>query len=393
MSSQVPVNEWPSTNVIPLPTAAVKAAPIVRNLVDLTPAHTDDENTLLGHRFLCRACGLLVIGSAGIGKSTGVLQMGIHWSVGRPCFGIQPRQPLKILYVQAENDEGDLCEMRDGVLEHLEDLNNEEKIALKRNFICVLESARTAKEFVDDVLEPLLKEHQPDLCILDPVLSYLGGDSSSQEVVGYFLRNLLNPLLQKYKCGALVVHHTPKPTGQPNKNNKLASDYAYAGLGSVEFPNWARAVLILSAKDDEGLRELRIAKRFRLGWKDALGKPVNVRLLRQNIGGPLFYTELSAQQVEAIKRRLSPVEQVFQSGILPPEGESVSKDVLVGRITGAGSGTKICGRDKATQEVIPLLVDQGYLERKEVGRKGVRAEIHFVRTTKKPDPEVFDPTA
>ena len=394
MSSEAAVNEWPSTNLIPLPAATVKPLPIVRNLVDLTPAATGDENTLLGNRFLCRGCGLLVIGSAGIGKSTGVLQMGICWSIGRPCFGIQPRQALKILYVQAENDEGDLCEMRDGVLKYLGDLADEEKVALQKNFICVLESARTGQEFVVDVLEPLLKEHQPDLCILDPALSYLGGDSSSQEIVGSFLRNLLNPLLQKYRCGALIVHHTPKPNGQPNKNNKLATDYAYAGLGSVEWPNWARAVLVLSAKDDQGLRELRIAKRFRLGWKDPLGNPVSVRLLRQNVGGPLFYTELSAQQVEAMKRKLSPVEQVFQSGnILPAEGESVSKDILVARLTGAGTGDKICGRDKATKEVIPLLVEQGYLERKEVQRKGVRAEIHFVRTPKKPDPEVFDPTA
>ena len=35
---------------------------------------------------------------------------------GRPLFGIVPARPLKSLLIQAENDEGDLAEMRDGVI-------------------------------------------------------------------------------------------------------------------------------------------------------------------------------------------------------------------------------------------------------------------------------------
>ena len=92
-----------------------KPEALVKPLQELQPAKENDGNTLLGNRFLCRGGGLLFVGSSGIGKSTAVVQMGICWAVGRECFGIQPPQPLKILYVQAENDEGDLSEMRDGV--------------------------------------------------------------------------------------------------------------------------------------------------------------------------------------------------------------------------------------------------------------------------------------
>jgi len=380
--STEPAKEW-NTDMLPsfsiVSQTNVLPPPLVRRLVDLESAKAEDENTLLGNRFLCRGGGLLFVGSTGVGKSTGIIQMGISWAVGRTCFGIRPAKPLKILYVQAENDEGDLCEMRDGVLEHL-DLKASERDELERNFVCVFESSRTGDELVTGTLQPLLEEHTPDLIILDPALSYLGGDGNEQKIVGPFLRNSLTPMLQKHKCGVLIVHHTNKPTGDQNRKKKVATDFAYAGTGSAEWANWARAVLILHTKDD-ALRELRIGKRFRLGWKDAEGKPSPFRLLRQNNeGSGLFYTELSIQEMFVSSERATPFDRVLRSSdILPPLGESLQKDALVARITSA----KICGRDKALEEILPWLVDRGYLQEKEVPRPRARPAIHYVRTEKK----------
>jgi hypothetical protein len=379
-----PANEW-NVEAIPAPVAtapnSVKPEPIVRRLVDLTSASRDDENTLLGNRFLCRAGGLLFVGAAGIGKSTAVIQMGICWAVGRECFGISPRHALKILYIQAENDEGDLCEMRDGVLENLE-LTEKERETLGHNFTCVFESSRAGGEFVTDGLEPLLETHSPDLLILDPALSYIGGDANQQEIVGSFLRNLLNPLLQRHGCGALIIHHTNKQNAERDGKKKVANDFAYAGTGSAEWANWPRAVLVLSAKDDDGLRELRIGKRFRLGWKDATGKPAVTRLLRQNCeGGGLFYRELSATETILISGNVPPTNKVLRAGVLPEQGEHVEKKILIARITEG----KLCGRDKAREEVLPSLIDQGYLEEKLIPRDNGRAAIHLVRTEKLPN--------
>jgi AAA domain len=363
----------------PLPTK--KPAAIVKPLVDLQAAKENDGNTLLGNRFLCRAGGLLFVGSSGIGKSTAVIQMGICWAVGRECFGIRPRQPVKILYVQAENDEGDLCEMRDGVLGKLE-LTKEELDLLDKNFTCVFESSRAGEELVKDALEPLLENHSPDLLILDPALSYIGGSANEQEIVGGFLRNQLNPLLQKHSCGVLIVHHTNKPNAATDGRKKVANDFAYAGTGSAEWANWARAVLVLSAKNDDGLRTLQIGKRFRLGWVDEDGNPTSAKHLKQSAPGEtLFYSELTPEENLLLSSKTSPLMKVLRapSGyILPAAGEDISKEILVARIT----EKKICGRDKATKEVIPSLVDQGYLEMKEVPRPGKRPEIHFVRTEK-----------
>jgi hypothetical protein len=289
-----------------------------------------------------------------------------------------PAQPLKILYIQAENDEGDLCEMRDGVLGHLK-LNPEERKRLDRNFICVFESSRTADEFVTETLEPLLKKHSPDLVILDPALAYIGGNASEQETVGRFLRNLLNPVLQTHKCGVFIVHHTPKPNGDGNAKKKLATDFAYAGLGSVEWPNWARFILVLSARHENGIRELRIAKRARLGWKDAAGEPCFTRLLRQNSeGGALYYTELSPEEAMAMDGKLSPLQKFLQSGIFAVPGEEIAKDALIAKI----ADRKICGLGKARTEVLPLLISDGLVEEFEKPRSGARSE-KWLRCTNK----------
>jgi hypothetical protein len=361
--------------------SAPKPEPLVRSLTELVRASDNDGNTLLGDRFLCRRGGLLFVGSSGIGKSTAVVQKGICCAVGRECFGIRPPQPLKILYVQAENDEGDVSEMRDGVNNCLK-LTKKELELLKDNFICVFESSRAGEEFVTETLEPLLKKHSPDLLILDPALSYIGGSANEQDVVGGFLRNQLNPLLQKHNCGVLIVHHTNKPNAERDGRKKLANDFAYAGTGSAEWANWARAVLVLSAKNDDGVRTLQIGKRFRLKWLDWEKKPVNKKYLKQSAPGQgLFYSELTAEESLTLSSKIPPLVKVLRTPrILPDPGGEISKELLVARIT----ENKICGRDRATKEVIPCLVDEGYLEKKEVPRHGARPEIHYVRTEQIP---------
>src|SRR5262249_54411961 len=144
--------------------------------------------------------------------------------------------------VKFQNRRGDLCEMRDGVLNHLA-LTTEELDRLDENFMCVCESSRAGKELIDK-LDALLEKYSPDLLILDPALSYIGGNANEQEIVGAFLRNHLNPLLQKHNCSVLIVHHTNKPNAERDGKKKIANEFAYAGTGSAEWANWARAVLV-----------------------------------------------------------------------------------------------------------------------------------------------------
>ena len=89
--------------------------PTGASLLDLSQQEIDESSTLLGNRFLCRGGGIFIVGPSGVGKSTLSIQLAAELACGRPAFGIMPRQALRILIIQAEDDEGDVIEMSRGI--------------------------------------------------------------------------------------------------------------------------------------------------------------------------------------------------------------------------------------------------------------------------------------
>lgn len=225
---------------------------------------------------------MLFCGATGIGKSSFAMQAMILWGIGKPCFGIRPTRPLKSLLIQAENDDGDLAEFRDGICKGL-NLSPDEIELARKNVIVVCEDSRTSGPFFIEVVEPLLKVHAPDLLWIDPALAYLGGETISQTDVGGFLRNRLNPLLHAYRCGGVVIHHSNKPAKGNGKADWQAGEFAYLGSGSAEWANWPRAILVLRSIGSQDVFELHAAKRGgRLGWKEADGKTISYTRLASN---------------------------------------------------------------------------------------------------------------
>jgi RecA-family ATPase len=221
-----------------------------------------DITQLLGKRWICRGGSALWVGSSGLGKSVLCLQAAITWAAGRDLFGISPHgKPLKSLIVQAENDEGDVAEALQGILKAL-DLTAEELDRVKQNIVIVRDCTSTGERFVDR-MRRLAEKHKPDLAWVDPLLAFIGGDLSSQETAGGFLRNLLNPLALSGGFAWMLMHHTPKPTR--DGSGYQGHDKAYSGFGSSELTNWARAVLMLSpcGQDDQGTYtyKLEVTKR------------------------------------------------------------------------------------------------------------------------------------
>ena len=260
--------------------------PRVTALGDLrAPVYGNDPTELLKHRFLYRGAVCLLCGPTGVGKSALLMQAAIYWSVGRAFFGILPgeiyqKQGMRILLVQAENDEGDLVEMRDGVLAGCDDLTDEEK-ELARRRIGVRTVCDKCGEVFAAFLEVLLTENGPfDLVMVDPAFAYLGGDSNTQKDVSHFMRELLNPLLQKHQVGMVLAHHTNKPLRGKEKDSWAAGDFAYLGAGSAEWINPARAALAIRSIGSDSVFEFRAAKRGkRLRWTDENGNPTNAKLI------------------------------------------------------------------------------------------------------------------
>jgi len=268
-------------------------------IMNLRRAQENDPNTLLGERFLCRGGGALLVGPTGVGKSSLMMQMAISFGLGRECFGINPNGRLRSVIVQAENDEGDMAEMRDGVIEGME-LSEEEIAALGgwwEPLTVHHETGLRGKALVANVLMPVADFRAPDLVWIDPALSYLDGEPNSAQDVGEFLRSLITPFAQVQTCGVVLVAHTAKPL-RGQQNNWKAGDDAYSTLGSVEWANWARGVITLKNVGSHSVFRLSAPKRGkRLGWKREDGETTTTRMIAHSEKG-ICWRDVSEDELE-----------------------------------------------------------------------------------------------
>ena len=245
---------------------------------DLVDKPIDPSKTILGNRFLCEEGGCMFVGPSGVGKSSSSMQQNVSWACGRSAFGIKPNGPLKILLFQAENDEGDLQEMAKGVMLGL-GLTEKERALVDKNLRIIPHKCKNGAEFIAMVRQEL-KQFEADLVRLDPLSAYLGGDPSDPKVVTPFLRNMLNPLLERHACACIIDCHTPKTNNRDTSKWK-PSDFVYAMAGSNELANWPRAIIVLDATEDQGIYRFRAAKRGRrLDWEDWSGQPTTERFFK-----------------------------------------------------------------------------------------------------------------
>lgn len=298
-------------------------------LADLKRRGANDPSELLRTGYLCRGGGLLLCGPTGIGKSSLAMQAMILWALVLECFGIMPVKPLKSLLIQAENDDGDLAEMRDGVIAGL-DLTPAQAQTALANITVACEDTRTGAAFANFTVAPLLEKHHPDLVWIDPALAYLGGEASAQRDVGGFLRNLINPLLHRFECGGIIITHTNKPPSGREKPNWTAGDFAYSGTGSAEWANWARAVLALRSIGSHDVFELRAGKRgARLGWQDEDGQRSYVRHLAHSAKG-ICWREAAPDEIPQTGRpKEHNAEELFallpEGGLPPTKWQKLAK--------------------------------------------------------------------
>ena len=226
----------------------------------------DDKDSVLGYRWLCRGGASLWIGQSGIGKSSLAMQAGMMWAQAKPFFGVRPTRGkrLKSLFIQAENDAGDMAEMMQGVLKAFpipEGVSREDFIHEMNSYmIFARDTIHTGADFARSAAK-LIEKSKPDLVWVDPLLSYAGDDISSQKVASNFLRNTLNPIAFDYGIIWNLLHHTGKPSTDPKaKAHWNDHDFSYAAFGSSELVNWARAVNVLRSLGG-GNFELRFSKR------------------------------------------------------------------------------------------------------------------------------------
>jgi hypothetical protein len=353
-----------------------KSPPVALPLSDLKRAPENDPDELIRHRYLCRGGGMLLVGPSGIGKSSFTMQIALCFTIGRPVFGITPARPLRILMIQAENDDGDVAEMRDGVLAGLDFSTEQQERACKNVFIC-RDDEHAGDSFFCETVIPLLEKVKPDLLIVDPAHAYHGGDSSAQADVSRFLRTQLNPVVRKHNCGVIVVHHTNKPPTGKEKSAWSGSEFAYLGSGSAEWANWSRAVLAIRQRS-EGVFELIAAKRGRrLRWKETDGESSTIhKYIRYSTKpGVICWEEVPSEDAptstSTVTSKLRAVPQALLELLSPTK--LYRKDAIFGMAREAG-----IGRDKC-RELFSKLQDDDELFEHQSPRKGTRPELRYAR--------------
>jgi len=362
------------------PVPEPSAVPRARTLDKFLKPQINDPGELLKHRFLCRGGGMLLVGATGLGKSSLAMQLMIKWALGQPAFGLEPARPVKSLLIQAENDDGDLAEMKFGVFNGL-NLTEAEQTAASQNILVYQESSKTGSDLCREVISKLLTDEKPDLLWLDPALAYIGGDMNSQKDVGRFLRNDLAPLLTKHNCGAIIIHHTNKISNDPEKQ---MTDFTYLGAGSAEWSNWCRATLGVRKTDIDNVYELIASKRGeRLKWKTADGKSLTFKKYIGHSRKPdtICWNEMAIGEAEALKANNGKNAADVLKHV--PQNALIAKDDLI----------KVCrqnglGRNLAS-ELIADLLDNDELFEVSVSRTGKRPKVLLSRQSEEVNPAVM----
>jgi RecA-family ATPase len=314
-----------------------------------------DPNHVIGHgRWLCRGGSLLITGQSGIGKSSFTMQTACSWALGRELFGIPVKRALKVGVIQAECDVGDLAESYQGVTSAM-NLSREDKALLRENLRFFTETTKTGKDFAD-LVRKIVVRMQLDVIFCDPLLSYVGGDLSKQEVASHFLRNLIQPILKDTGCIIVFTHHEGKPKPKEVTEGQTISDMAYSGLGSSELVNWARAIInVRRESKDYPIFSFNLTKRGKLaGMRMPDGKPTLSIKLRHAEGKVLWEVAPLSSKFELLK-----VGEQYAHFASKP---STSRGAMIKELeTDYG-----LNQDQA-QAVIKAMVTNGILTPKKVG--------------------------
>ena len=248
--------------------------------VNSYPTVVPTETVLLGNGWLRRHDIATLISTAGAGKSVAIIQAAIAWALGLLFFGIRPARPLRILMFLGEDDGVTFGQCREGFLAHSLAITGRQLSAEDMDPLDCMIRTEYTREHVGDrfhtYLGAALAEYPADLVIVNPLLSYIGGEIVAN--VSGWMRGGIMPILQRHDCAALFAHHTPKMAADGWDN----TDDVYSGIGGGEIANIPRAILTLRPTAVEGLMVVKVAKRQTTGWQDDSGNFVPSYFVRRS---------------------------------------------------------------------------------------------------------------
>lgn len=290
----------------------------------------NDPSVLLSDGWLTKGQVGGVIGQTGVGKSSFGMQLACHFCLGQSIFGIQPVRPLKVVVIQGENSKRICARELQGIMQNVSGMKGGEDDISKRLLIFKV-SDIAGMEF-HRFLRCVMQRERPDLVLIDPWYSYIGGSVNDQALVTQWLRNGLQALCDEFDIAILIVHHTPKPLRDLKSNIAYSGgDWSYFGAGSAEFANFCRVILTLRELSD-GLYELRAAKnqeRWPLTQSDAPDAPKTNLCYLQRGDGAIFWSRASSAALATIQDvSKGELDEILDALKTPPSGGWHSSEII-----------------------------------------------------------------
>lgn len=189
-----------------------------------------------------RGAVVLFAGDSGAAKSTLALDLAVALAQGRPWLGRSVERG-RCIYVDAEND-------RRLVLRRLHALGlRSGDVGLRywsRPPLSLSEPAHVAE------LREEVRQHRPDLLVLDTALSLAGIDANDNTAVAGLFAKVLRRIAEDHGCAVLLTHHEVKAA---SGNNRGTTGAARAALGAMSWRGQADLhVAVERARSGHGRR-------------------------------------------------------------------------------------------------------------------------------------------
>lgn len=158
----------------------------------------------------------------------------------------------------------------------------------------------------ENELQLLIEQYSPELVIIDPWQSFLGGPVNINRI------DLVRPMFQKVSkvakncnCGIILVSHVNKKAQSENANN--------AATGSADLINAARSAIRIIFSDEQGEEDIRIAVHTKSN-NAALGKSLKYRISQQKGLEWIGFSDINRRTLEnAARFRKTPAEIIQKS--------------------------------------------------------------------------------
>lgn len=231
----------------------------------------NDPNCVIGSRWLCKGGSCLLVSQSGVGKSSFSLQFMISLALKRDFFGISAKRKLRVVFIQAENDKGDVAEAFQDITNGMQ-LHAPERNDLGQHLFIYRLKRVVGNAFIEQ-MRKLIIRHAADVVIIDPLMAFAGIDVADQQEMTAFCREGLDSVLTETGAVLFAVHHTTKPKAAKDRDGQTAADLAYSGAGAAELVNYFREVAVLQrCAGEEPIFKFSLTKRRgRADLRDDMG--------------------------------------------------------------------------------------------------------------------------